>query len=118
MRVVTRTEGEEVTDSAMTRGFFGAVKYAAVASFAGVVANATWPYFNRLPTVQKSWLLIAISLAGFANGSEAALTGFERKNRAQQVQEANRKRYEVLYGNGGATEQTKVEAAPEAEQKQ
>ncbi|KAK9759473.1 hypothetical protein K7432_017520 [Basidiobolus ranarum] len=106
MRVVSTAEGVEVTDSAMTRGFFGALKYAAIASFAGVIANSTWPYFNRLPTVQKGWLLTAITLAGFANGSEAALTGFERKERAQQIQEANRRRYEVLYGNADSSKET------------
>ncbi|ORX95577.1 hypothetical protein K493DRAFT_314942 [Basidiobolus meristosporus CBS 931.73] len=116
MRVVTRTEGEEVTGSAMTRGFFGALKYASVATFVGIFANATWPYFNRLPTVQKGWLLTAITLAGFANGSEAALTGFERKNRSQQIQEANRKRYEALYGNVDQPETTTVSNGPEPSQ--
>ncbi|KAK9766158.1 hypothetical protein K7432_004973 [Basidiobolus ranarum] len=112
MRVVSRVEGQEVTESAMTRGFFGAVKYGAIASFFGMIGNATWPYFNRLPAVQKGWLLTAITLAGFANGSEAALTGFERKERTQQIEVANRQRYEVLYGNGGITEETKIEATP------
>ncbi|KAF8939057.1 hypothetical protein BGZ58_010812 [Dissophora ornata] len=84
---------------AMRGGAIGALKYCTVALFAGGVLQATWPKFAAVRPPQKAWLMVAVFLGGFGNGSDTTFTNFERRDREMQIRVAEQKRHDILYGS-------------------
>ncbi|KAF9205870.1 hypothetical protein BGZ49_003387 [Haplosporangium sp. Z 27] len=99
MRLIKQHDDDKAAEEAMKGGFIGAAKYGAVALFVGGVLNATVPKFKAIKAPQKNWLFVAACLGGFGNGSEAAFTNFERRDREYQIRLANKRRHDILYGS-------------------
>ncbi|KAI1315445.1 hypothetical protein EDD11_000778 [Mortierella claussenii] len=108
MRLIKQHDDDKAAEEAMRGGAIGALKYSAVALFVGGVLNSTWPKFRAVRPPQKGWMMVAVSLAGFGNGSDTAFTNFERRDREMQIRVANQKRHDILYGN---SEQQQAAAA-------
>ncbi|KAF9359786.1 hypothetical protein BGX26_011445 [Mortierella sp. AD094] len=98
MRIIKQNENDMAAEVAMRGGFIGAAKYCTVALFLGGVLQATSPRFRAIKPPQRTWLMVAAFLGGFGNGSEAAFTNFERRDRELQIRAAEQKRHDILYG--------------------
>ncbi|KAF9581316.1 hypothetical protein BGW38_001712 [Lunasporangiospora selenospora] len=99
MRIIKQNDDDLAAEEAMRGGFIGAAKYCTVALFIGTVLQATSPRFRAIRPPQKGWMMVVAFLGGFGNASDTAFTNYERRDRETQIRQANKRRYDILYGD-------------------
>ncbi|KAG0048546.1 hypothetical protein BGZ83_006509 [Gryganskiella cystojenkinii] len=99
MRLIKQDMDSAAATEAMRGGALGALKYCTVGLFVGGLLQATSPRFAAIRPPQKAWLMVAVFLGGFGNGSDTTFTNFERRDRELQIRLADQKRNDILYGS-------------------
>ncbi|GAA5815809.1 hypothetical protein MFLAVUS_009324 [Mucor flavus] len=106
MRVVTNTEQESAGRHAMKGFAIGAAQWASVGVFASGLLYAFTPWYKRQHTVNKFYIVMCFALGGGSYKSDRYMVQFERRGRAQTLDEETKKRYELLYGNAVEAQKT------------
>ncbi|GJJ70412.1 hypothetical protein EMPS_02761 [Entomortierella parvispora] len=99
MRLIKQNMDSLAASEAMRGGALGALKYCTIGLFAGGVLTAISPRFAAIRPPQKAWLMVAVFLGGFGNGSDTTFTNFERRDREMQIRVAEQRRHDILYGS-------------------
>ncbi|KAF7727600.1 hypothetical protein EC973_007361 [Apophysomyces ossiformis] len=107
MRLATNTEQEAASRYAMKGFAVGIAQWGTVGLLASVLMHATWPWYRNLRLQYKFYVVMAAGLGGGAHKSDRYLVQYERRGRAQLLDETTKKRYEILYGNQNETESEK-----------
>ncbi|KAI8366577.1 hypothetical protein BD560DRAFT_400730 [Blakeslea trispora] len=98
MRVVTESDKENASRHAMKGFAIGAAQWAGVGVFASGLLYAFMPWYRRTQTVNKFYIVMCFGLGGGAYKSDRYMVNFERRGRAQTLDEETKRRYELLYG--------------------
>ncbi|CAO3653790.1 unnamed protein product [Mucor hiemalis] len=99
MRVVTNSEQENASNHAMKGFAVGIAQWAGVGLFASGLLYAFAPWYRKTQTVNKFYIVMCFGLGGGAYKSDRYMVNFERRGRAQTLDEETKKRYELLYGD-------------------
>ncbi|KAG1171568.1 hypothetical protein G6F70_006900 [Rhizopus microsporus] len=95
MRVVTSTDQENASKYAMKGFAIGAAQWAGVGLFASGLMYAFLPWYRR---TQTFYIVMCFGLGGGAYKSDRYMVNYERRGRAQTLDEETKKRYELIYG--------------------
>ncbi|KAI8379718.1 uncharacterized protein BYT42DRAFT_477780, partial [Radiomyces spectabilis] len=98
MRLVTQSEQDSASRYAMKGFAVGAAQWAGVGLFASALAYSFLPWYRRTQTVNKFYIVMCFGLGGGAYKSDRYMVNYERRGRAQLLDEATRLRYEIIYG--------------------
>ncbi|KAI8047100.1 uncharacterized protein B0P05DRAFT_566893 [Gilbertella persicaria] len=98
MRLVTESDKEKASNYAMKGFAIGAAQWAGVGLFASGLLYAFMPWYRRTQTVNKFYIVMCFGLGGGAYKSDRYMVNFERRGRAQTLDEETKKRYEIFYG--------------------
>ncbi|EIE77665.1 hypothetical protein G6F57_005842 [Rhizopus arrhizus] len=99
MRVVTSTDQENASRYAMKGFAIGTAQWAGVGLFASGLLYAFMPWYRRTQTVNKFYIVMCFGLGGGAYKSDRYMVNYERRGRAQTLDEETKKRYEIIYGS-------------------
>ncbi|GAN08974.1 hypothetical protein MAM1_0235c08494 [Mucor ambiguus] len=99
MRVVTNTEQENAGRYAMKGFAIGAAQWAGVGLFASGLLYSFMPWYRKTQTVNKFYIVMCFGLGGGAYKSDRYMVNYERRGRAQTLDEETKKRYELIYGD-------------------
>ncbi|CEG76541.1 hypothetical protein RMATCC62417_11427 [Rhizopus microsporus] len=106
MRVVTSTDQENASKYAMKGFAIGAAQWAGVGLFASGLMYAFLPWYRRTQTVNKFYIVMCFGLGGGAYKSDRYMVNYERRGRAQTLDEETKKRYELIYGEAAEAQKT------------
>ncbi|ORE01484.1 hypothetical protein BCV72DRAFT_245921 [Rhizopus microsporus var. microsporus] len=106
MRVVTSTDQENASKYAMKGFAIGAAQWAGVGLFASGLMYAFLPWYRRTQTVNKFYIVMCFGLGGGAYKSDRYMVNYERRGRAQTLDEETKKRYELIYGEAAEAQNT------------
>ncbi|KAI9276243.1 hypothetical protein BY458DRAFT_506077 [Sporodiniella umbellata] len=98
MRVVTESDKQNASDYAMKGFFIGMAQWASVGLVASGMMYAFLPWYRRTQTVNKFYIVMCFGLGGAAHKSDRYMVNFERRGRAQTLDDELKKRYDILYG--------------------
>ncbi|KAG2223294.1 hypothetical protein INT45_007020 [Circinella minor] len=99
MRLVTESEQNNASSYAMKGFAVGAAQWGGVGLFASALAYSFFPWYRRTQTVNKFYIVMCFALGGGAYKSDRYMVNFERRGRAQLLDETTRQRYELIYGS-------------------
>ncbi|CAO3674735.1 hypothetical protein G6F56_002549 [Rhizopus delemar] len=98
MRVVTSTDQENASNYAMKGFGIGIAQWSGVGLFASGLLYAFMPWYRRTQTVNKFYIVMCFGLGGGAYKSDRYMVNYERRGRAQTLDEETKRRYEIIYG--------------------
>ncbi|KAG2179797.1 hypothetical protein INT43_003580 [Umbelopsis isabellina] len=99
MRVITKEQQDAAGKYAMKGFAIGAAQWACVGVFATAAASVAFPGFKKTPIQNKFYIVMAMALGGGAHLSDRYMVQFERRGRANMLDETTRQRYNLIYGD-------------------